>query len=150
MSLGWPCSERLSAAVLVSYGSGANAAVRLLLKELVISKEANISAHFNHCVSWWSPPSGSRSRPLWYCGFRPTPYGEFILGMWVAASPNPPYGSSISRWGGLFLFPTWNFLTFFGKVQSPLLWLTANMQLYSVLNPLPHNSFFIWLQWSDI
>lgn len=35
----------LSEAVFVSNGSGASSAVRLLLKELVISKGANISAH---------------------------------------------------------------------------------------------------------
>lgn len=41
----WLCREKLSNAVFVSYGSGASSAVRLLLKELVISKGANISAH---------------------------------------------------------------------------------------------------------
>lgn len=41
----WFFSERLSNAVSVSYGSGAKPAVRLLLKELVICKGANISAH---------------------------------------------------------------------------------------------------------
>lgn len=45
VSLVWLCSEWLSNAVLVSYGSSASPAVRLLLKELVICKGANISAH---------------------------------------------------------------------------------------------------------
>lgn len=47
ISLDRRSSERLANAVFVSYGSGASSAVRLLLlKELVISQGANISAHF--------------------------------------------------------------------------------------------------------
>lgn len=67
VSLDWLCSERLSNAVFVSYGSGASAAVRLLLKELVISKEANISAHLT-TVYLGGPPLAPDLDLFWLCG----------------------------------------------------------------------------------
>lgn len=46
--------------------------------------------------------------------------------MWVTASPNSTYGSSILRWSWESLFPRWNLLTFFGKVHSARLWLISS------------------------
>lgn len=45
--IGFAEEKGLSNGVFVSYGPGASPAVRLLLKELVISEGANISAHLN-------------------------------------------------------------------------------------------------------
>lgn len=56
-----------SNAVFVSYGSGASAAVRLLLRELVISKGANISAHLT-AVYLGGPPLALDLDLFWLCG----------------------------------------------------------------------------------
>lgn len=112
--------------MFVSYGSAASSAVCLLLKELLISKGANISAHLT-TVYLGGPPLGSGTRLPWNHGLWPTPYGKFILGMWVTASLYLTYGSSISRWAWALFFLI---LRFFVKGQLPLLQLTSSCTAY--------------------
>lgn len=121
------CSERLSNAVFVSCGSGA-ANIQALLTSVYHGGPALI------------PDLGLFGIVV----FDPLPIASLF---WVCESLRPQnHGSSISKWGWEFLALRWNLLTFPCAVTSAL----THIQLHSVLHPVPHNSFLIWLQWSDI
>lgn len=65
--------------VFVSYGSVASFAVRLPLKELVISKGANISAHLT-TVYLGGPPLAAQLGPFGIVVFDPIPMVSLFLG----------------------------------------------------------------------
>lgn len=79
VSLDWLYNERLSNAVFVSCGSGASSAVRLLLKELVISKGANISAPLT-TVYLGGPPLAPDPGLFGIVVFDPLPMVSLFLG----------------------------------------------------------------------
>lgn len=140
----WLCTERLSNAVFVSYGSGASSAARLLLKELVISKGANISAHLT-TVYLGGPPLAPDLGPFGIVVFDPLPMVSLF---WGCGSLHPQIQHMDPAFQVKFLFLRWNLLTFFGKVHSPLLWLTSSCAVRCIHSHI--TPFFIWLQWSDV
>lgn len=123
ISLDWLCTERLTDVVFVSYGSGASSAVCRLLKELVISKGANISPNLT-TVYLGGPPLESRSLThslwclFWGCGSLHT---DLLFQVFLSAK--------------IKLFKVlWQ-----RTVTSD----PTNIHLHSVLHPFPHNSVFI-------
>ena len=96
VSLDWLCSERLSNALFVSYGSSASTAVCLLLRELVISKRANISAHLT-TVYLGGPALAPDLGLFGIAVFDPLPMVSLFSGCESLDPQNPAYGLSISR-----------------------------------------------------
>lgn len=139
ISLDWLCSEMLSNAVFVSYGSGASSAVRLLLKELVISKEANISAHLT-TVYLGGPPLAPDRGLFGIAVFDPLPMVSLF---WGCGSLHPQIQHMDSAFKMRLRISLPKMKLFDILWQSAAASAPTNIQLYSVLHPLPHNSFFI-------
>lgn len=71
-------------------------ALHLLQDRLVLCRAPNISVHFaSLCLG--GPLLVPDLGLFRIAVFNPLPHGEFILGMWVTASLNTTYGSSILR-----------------------------------------------------
>lgn len=133
ISLDWFSTERLSGAVSVSYGSGASA-VWLLLKELVISKGANISAHLT-IVYLGGPPL---ALDLALFGFVVSDPLSMVSLFVDVGHCTPRFNIWVQhfkvRWR--ISLPKMNIFA-----QSAVTFAPSNIQLYSTLHPMSYITF---------
>lgn len=137
ISLDWLRIETLSGAVFVSHGSCA-CAVCLLLRELVMIKGANISAHLT-TVYFGGPPLALDLGLFGIVVFDPLSMVSLFVG---CGSLHP----QIQHMAPAFQGEVENFSsqneTF---VQSAITSVPSNIQQYSILHEMWGMAFFIWL-----
>lgn len=77
-----------------NWWSGTRPPLHLLQDGLVVCRAPNISVHLA-ALCLGGPLLAPDLGLFRIAVFNPLPHGEFIFGMWVTASPDPTYGSSI-------------------------------------------------------